>query len=247
MARLPSWYPISFFGGLLTALYSLLPPYIVYIDQLGFLPPSWRIAAGTCMVVVAGLLFICRRKGEKVFPRKRTRDYSARDAFTLVEILIVISILGVIAALILPLLWRSRDSAYTARTQVELRTIAEGTKFLSVEQGGYPADVNRDLPNGLEMYLGPGEWPKAPWPGSVYDWDNWAPSALQYEPKEQVYQISVRFCPLGQPESCTFPNEAWAENFDYYSAYYYCIKGPCRSHSSKPVEHPGYCVNCENN
>lgn len=243
MSKKISWYPISFTGWILTTLYALLPPYILYVDSIGHLPPSMRIAAGSCMALVAGMMIVCRRTKQKPFHHASKRKLTSEDAFTLVELLTVISIIGIIVSIAFPLFLKSRDSAYTARAKTELRTIVEGMKFLSAESG-YPPDVSRDLPNGLEIYLGSGEWPNAPWPETVYDWDNWAPSALSYDPKEQVYQISVRFCPLGQPTQCKFPNEPWAQNFDYYSAYYYCIKGPCRSHSSMPVDHPGFCVNC---
>jgi hypothetical protein len=27
---------------------------------------------------------------------------------------------------------------------------------------------------------------------------------------------------------------------------YYCIEGACRSHINRPINHPGYCINCQN-
>ena len=102
-------------------------------------------------------------------------------------------------------------------------------------------DADRDLPPGIEEFLGPGEWPDAPWPGSVYDWEAWEDP----ETGDEIHQISIRFCPLGQAENCHFPNQDWAEDFDYYSSVYFCLEGVCRSHINRPVDHPGYCVNCE--
>jgi hypothetical protein len=57
-------------------------------------------------------------------------------------------------------------------------------------------------------------------------------------------QISIRFCPVGQPSQCVFPQQSWAANFDINSSVYYCVEGACRAHVNQPANHPGYCVNC---
>lgn len=112
--------------------------------------------------------------------------------------------------------------------------------FLIDNDGEYPEDASRSVPPGLEPYLGPGTWPDAPWPDSVYDWENWSINGVQ------TYQISIRFCDIGG-SNCNYPNEDWAENFDAKSAVFYCFEGTCQSHSSPSTdfEHPGYCVNCQ--
>lgn len=166
--------------------------------------------------------------------------------FTIIEILVTMAIIAILAAIVLPSLYQAKKQAYFVRSKSELRSISQAVQmFMLYENGGnYPADANRDLPPGLEKYLASGNWPKAPWPNSVYDWDNWAPTDLDYPPYDTVRQISIRFCPSGQPTQCTIPNETWAAGFDYYSAVYYCIEGPCRAHSDQPTTHPGLCVNC---
>lgn len=167
---------------------------------------------------------------------------SKRDkGFTLVEILVVIGIIGILSSVVLGTLNRARSSASFARAKVEFKSLATAIQFYSEDYGGMPADVSRGLPPGLEAYLSGGDWPNAPWPNTVYDWDNWDDPDV---PGAKIYQISIRFCPLNEPENCTFPNESWAENFDYYSAVYYCVSGNCRPHGSMPIDHPGYCVNC---
>lgn len=170
---------------------------------------------------------------------------TARRGFTLLEILIVCAIIVILAAAVFASLWSTRESTYLERAKADLVSIYQSLELYHEKYGVYPSDTNRDVPPGLEVYLAPGLWPDAAWPNSVFDWDNWAPSSLSYDPKEQVYQISVRFCPIGGPlAACNFPNESWAANFDVQSAVYFCVQGPCRSHASKPVSHPGYCVNC---
>jgi prepilin-type N-terminal cleavage/methylation domain-containing protein len=165
--------------------------------------------------------------------------------FTLIELLVVIAIIGLLTSITLISVRSSIEKANLARTKVELRQIATALElYINKNGGSYPPDANRDLPAGLSTFLSGGNWPKAPWPGSVYDWDNWAPADLTDAPQSQVYQISVRFCTSLTPLVCNFPSEPWAQNFDYYSAVYYCLSGPCRAHSSKPLSHPGLCVNC---
>lgn len=234
------WYSVSFMGGLLLGLYLLIPPYVVYADSLGVLRPQDRYLAAGGMAVVVVLMALSRARGQKPFRRHSKSD--KRSGFTLVELMVVISIIGILVTLGLPYYTSAKKKAYTSRAKAELREIAIALEEYANDYGGYPPDANRDLPPGLEKYLSSGNWPKAPWPGSVYDWDNWSPSDLAYSPKVQTQQISIRFCTT--PTNCQFPDEPWAANFDYYSAAYYCVSGSCRAHSTQPTNHAAYCFNC---
>jgi prepilin-type N-terminal cleavage/methylation domain-containing protein len=169
--------------------------------------------------------------------------YKRYRGFTLIEILIVISIIAMLAGVVLQSVRSAQKKAYSARSTQEFKSMALALELYQGDNNGnYPSDASRSLPPGLEQYLAGGAWPTAPWPNSVYDWDNWDDPDF---PGEKIYQISVRFCPSGGPLSaCTFPNEPWATNFDIDSAAYYCISGNCRSHASQPKTYPGYCVNC---
>ena len=164
-----------------------------------------------------------------------------KKGFTLIELLVVIAVIGILSSVVLAALVKARSSAAFARAKLEFRSLATAIELYTEDHGGvFPADVDRGLPPGLEVYLAGGDWPNAPWPGSVYDWDNW----IDPDTGKIIMQISVRFCPLGQPTLCRFPDETWTAGFDYYSAVYYCLEGTCRSHISKPIDHPGYCINC---
>lgn len=161
--------------------------------------------------------------------------------FTLIELLVVIAIIGILASIIIASLGSARKNAYYTKAQAQFRSFSTALEIYLNESGGvYPADANRDIPAGLEEHLSSSGWPDAPWTGSVYDWDNW----IDPSTGRDIYQLSIRFCPIGQPDECNFPDEDWAEDFDVNSSLYYCFEGACRAHINKPITHPGYCINC---
>ncbi len=170
---------------------------------------------------------------------------SKPSAFTLAEVLIVITVIGILATLVyITIIPNWRERTYKNTAFAEVNTMANAARLYLEKYNTWPPDVNRALPAELNEFLDINEaWPDAPWPGSVYDWDNWTING------DQIIQISIRFCPIGGPLSaCNFPDEPWATNFDVQSAVFYCIKdtlaNPCRSHVAKPPDHPGYCINC---
>jgi len=170
---------------------------------------------------------------------ERVKWLPQKKAFTLIELLVVIAIIGLLASIVTASFKGARESAYFTVTKGNLRNIALALELYNNDYGDYPPDENRDIPAELQPYFPANFWPPATWPESSYDWDNWEDPVTE----EEIYQISVRFCPLGEPENCAFPNQEWAEEFDYYSSVYYCISGPCRAHISRPIDHPGYRVN----
>lgn len=194
----------------------------------------------------------------------------SKKSFTIIELLIVITLVGFFAAVAVAYFRRATEMSYNTRARAEMNSIIYALNLYLINNPHNPCDASRDLPPGLESYLSSApNWPKAPWPGSVYDWDYWdqdpsttgcknpaeAPScepsgycagALSRNPKtEPVYQISVRFCDASG-NNCNFPNETWAQSFDRYSSVYWCISGPCRAHGSENYNHAGCCMggNC---
>lgn len=161
--------------------------------------------------------------------------------FTLVELLIVITVIGILAGLVLNTFGNVKEDTLLARAETEFKTMDTALKQYLVRNESYPPDVNRNLPPGIEEFLTPSDidrWPDGPWEGSVYDYDSFIAEGID------TVQISIRFCNIGDPDSCNFPRTQWAENFDVNSSVYFCLTGSCRAHPSQPIDHPGYCVNC---
>lgn len=61
-----------------------------------------------------------------------------RQAFTLMELMIVIIILGLLASLIMPNLVGKGEQAKQKLVCVQMKTIAESVKLFKIEQGVYP-------------------------------------------------------------------------------------------------------------
>ena len=161
------------------------------------------------------------------------------QGFTIVELLIVIIVIALLAAISIAAYTNISQRAYDARTRSELSNMARAVTFYHTTHGGYPADVDRNVPVGIfennESY-----WPPAPWPGSVYDYDRYIDSITG----EEIVQISVRFCPLEESDGpCQFPNEPWAAGFTRQSGAYWCITGTCRAHPDHR-DAIGHCLNC---
>ncbi len=179
------------------------------------------------------------------------RRIKTNAGFSLVELLIVIAVIAVLAVIVGVYVAGGRERSYFTRSNAEFGTIANALNLYIAKYNDYPADVSRDLPAGLSEFIAKDaqgqDWPDAPYPGSVYDYENWQINNGSGETVHTL-QVSIRFCPPGGLLStCKFPNEEWAKDFGVNSALYYCIEGLCRAHNSQAATYPGYCVNCPNN
>ena len=63
---------------------------------------------------------------------------SRRRAFTLIELLTVIAIIAILAAIILPVLARAKDNAYRNSDITNMNAIRAALQLYRVDQGGYP-------------------------------------------------------------------------------------------------------------
>ena len=100
-----------------------------------------------------------------------------RKAFTLMELMIVIIILGLLAALVMPNLIGKGEQAKRKLVCVQMKTLSESVKMFKMEQGSYPTteqglkaliqnpdpEKYKNYPKG--GYLDGKKVPKDPWGG----------------------------------------------------------------------------------
>jgi prepilin-type N-terminal cleavage/methylation domain-containing protein len=97
------------------------------------------------------------------------RSFGSRG-FTLVEIMVVVVIIGLLAALAIPAAQRTRRAAINSRFLNDLRIVRDAAETYAMENGGWPPDGSSAIPPELAVYLKKGFDPASPI-GGTWDWD----------------------------------------------------------------------------
>jgi len=77
------------------------------------------------------------------------RILSAQQGFTLIELMVVISILGVLAMVAIPKYNAAIAMANTAKIQADLQTIDTAVAMYQTQNGMYPKNISTDLKDYL--------------------------------------------------------------------------------------------------
>lgn len=111
----------------------------------------------------------------KTTSKLKEKGYRLRKAFSLMELMIVIIILGLLASLIMPNLVGKGEQAKQQLVCIQMKTLSESVKMFKIEQGNYPStevgldalvsnpDPERYKSYPAGGYLDTGASPKDPW------------------------------------------------------------------------------------
>ncbi len=76
-------------------------------------------------------------------------------AFTLIELLIVVAIIGILAAIAVPNFLNAQTRAKVAHVEADFKSISTALESYYIDQNTYPIDSDNSLPRGLSMLTSP--------------------------------------------------------------------------------------------
>ncbi len=92
------------------------------------------------------------------------------SGFTLVEILVVVVILGILAAIVIPQFAAASDQSQKTTFVTNLRQFTTAAILFHQETGQYPEDASTGtIPTGLDAYLDADKWTQGPSLGGQWD------------------------------------------------------------------------------
>ena len=128
----------------------------------------WKVGPGTTF----------RLLGEEVVPGTSFRMARSRRGFTLIEVLVVVAILGILAAMVIPRIMDRPDEAKRVAAKADVGSLTQALKLYRLDNGFYPSTdqglgalvqrpTTQPVPGNWKQYLD--RLPKDPW-GSEYQY-----------------------------------------------------------------------------
>jgi prepilin-type N-terminal cleavage/methylation domain-containing protein len=106
-------------------------------------------------------------------PSVRARNCEqAQSAFTLVEMMIVVGVVALLAAIAVPSMAHARETSLTTRMASDLRVARDAFTQYAADNGQYPLDTMPGIiPDGMGDYLRRLPWRDTTPIGGQWDWD----------------------------------------------------------------------------
>jgi type IV pilus assembly protein PilA len=109
---------------------------------------------------------------ESCFMKKSSAKKKYTDAFTLLEIMIVVAIIGLLAIMAIPAFQKARFNSRVANFVNDIRIAVDAFGIYSLDQGTYPPDKTPSIiPPGMAEYLQGMNWTGRTPIGGRWDWD----------------------------------------------------------------------------
>lgn len=178
-----------------------------------------------------------------------------KRAFTLVEMLAVIAIIGILAGLVFPAIQRAREKAKMAKCANNLKQFAHAIDLFQVENQRFPDWLSNLYPSYVsskEMYLCPADYStqgdKSPYnshKGADGSMPCWLPDRYEFKETDDT-----RYNTEADPahprnkdiEYCSYLYEfanvicpSWAPGFNWQEIRKSQLTGPSRSHNFVPL------------
>ena len=125
------------------------------VALVSFIPPPPRLAETRLIISETRVIFMTSRT--------LSERSVLQSGFTLIEIMVVVVILGILAALIAPNVISRIDDAQITKAKQDIRAIESALKLYRLDNFRYP-----DTEAGLEALVTPPQDPNARWPAGGY-------------------------------------------------------------------------------
>ncbi|GAB4138479.1 MAG: hypothetical protein Kow0040_25870 [Thermogutta sp.] len=136
----------------------------------------------------------------------RKRCIGSRQAFTLIEVLIVVVIMAILAAVIIPQFSTATSDAKRSALEFNTHTLRSQIELYKVHHGSYPTISNNDLPQLWQATNAAGEIGT---PGSNYPYGPYLTSGIPANPYNNSNKVVAVATPGQTPTAVVAGGAGW--------------------------------------